>query len=62
MRIIPHDEKFYDYFEKCAQQVVRGAVRLDELLRNSTDVQIKTQERKDIEHEGVSLPMTQSRV
>ena len=52
MRIIPHDEKFYDYFEKCAQQVVRGAVRLDELLRNFTDVQIKTQEIKDIEHEG----------
>ena len=52
MRIIPHDEKFYDYFEKCAQQVVQGAVRLDELLRNFTDVQIKTQEIKDIEHQG----------
>jgi predicted phosphate transport protein (TIGR00153 family) len=52
MRILPKDDKFYDYFEKCAQQVVQGAVGLDELLRNFTDVQIKTKQIKDIEHEG----------
>jgi len=52
MRILPQDDKFYDYFEKCAQQVVQGAVQLDELLRNFTDVQIKTKQIKDIEHEG----------
>ena len=52
MRILPQDDKFYDYFEKCAHQVVQGAVQLDELLRNFTDVQIKTKEIKDIEHEG----------
>jgi uncharacterized protein len=29
-----------------------GSGKLDELLRNFTDVQIRTQEIKDIEHEG----------
>ena len=52
MRLIPRDEKFYDFFEQCAQQVVQGALRLEELLKNYTDVQIKTKRIKDIEHEG----------
>ena len=52
MRLLPRDEKFYDFFERSAQQVVQGAVHLEELLRNFTDVQIKTKQIKDIEHEG----------
>jgi uncharacterized protein len=52
MRFLPRDEKFYDFFEKCAQQVVQGAVQLEELLRNFNDVQVKTKQIKDIEHQG----------
>jgi len=52
MKIIPRDEKFFDCFERSAQHVVQGALRLEELLRNFTDVQIKTKQIKDIEHEG----------
>jgi predicted phosphate transport protein (TIGR00153 family) len=52
MRFLPRDEKFYDFFEKCAQQAVQGAVQLDELLRNFSDVRVKAKQIKDIEHEG----------
>src|ERR671925_152740 len=52
MRFLPRDEKFYDFFEKCAQQVVQGAVQLEELLRNFSDVRVKAKQIKDIEHEG----------
>jgi uncharacterized protein len=52
MRFLPRDEKFYDLFEKCAQQAVQGAVQLDELLRNFSDVRVKAKQIKDIEHEG----------
>jgi predicted phosphate transport protein (TIGR00153 family) len=52
MRFLPKDEKFYDLFEKCAQQVVQGAVLLEALLINFSDVHIKTKQIKDIEHEG----------
>jgi predicted phosphate transport protein (TIGR00153 family) len=52
MRFLPRDEKFYDFFEKCAQQAVQGAVQLEELLRNFSDVRVKAKQIKDIEHEG----------
>ena len=52
MRFLPRDEKFYDFFEKSAQQVVQGALQLEQLLRNFNDVQVKAKQIKDIEHEG----------
>jgi uncharacterized protein len=52
MRFLPRDDKFYDFFEKCAQQAVQGAVQLEQLLRNFNDVQVKAKQIKDIEHEG----------
>jgi predicted phosphate transport protein (TIGR00153 family) len=52
MRFLPRDEKFYDFFEKGARQVVQGAICLEELLKNFDDVQVKTKKIKAIEHEG----------
>jgi predicted phosphate transport protein (TIGR00153 family) len=52
MRFLPRDEKFYDFFEKCAQHAVQGAIQLEELFRNFTDVRVKAKQIKDIEHEG----------
>src|SRR5436309_15700407 len=52
MRFLPRDEKFYDFFEKSAQQAVQGALQLEQLLRNFNDVQGKAKQIKDIEHEG----------
>jgi predicted phosphate transport protein (TIGR00153 family) len=52
MRFLPRDEKFYDFFEKGAHQVVQGAIHLEELLKNFDDVQVKTKKIKAIEHEG----------
>jgi predicted phosphate transport protein (TIGR00153 family) len=52
MRFLPRDEKFYDFFEKAAQKVVQGAVQLEHLLQNFTEIQVKTKQIKDIEHEG----------
>jgi len=52
MRFLPRDDKFYDFFEKSAQQAVQGALQLEQLLRNFNDVQVKAKQIKDIEHEG----------
>jgi predicted phosphate transport protein (TIGR00153 family) len=52
MRFLPKDDTFYDYFEKCAHKVVEGALQLDELINNFHDVQVKTKQIKDTEHEG----------
>ena len=52
MRFLPRDEKFYDFFEKSAQQAVQNALQLEQLLRNFNDVQVKAKQIKDIEHEG----------
>src|SRR5205823_14592003 len=52
MRFLPRDDKFYDFFEKSAQQAVQGALQLEQLLRNLDDVQVKAKQIKDIEHEG----------
>ncbi len=52
MRFLPRDEKFYDCFENSAKKALQGALRLEDLVRNFTDVHLKTKEIKDIEHEG----------
>ena len=52
MKFLPRDEKFYDFFEKGAHQVVQGAIQLEELLKNFDDVQVKTKKIKATEHEG----------
>ena len=52
MRIFPRDEKFYDFFEACTKKVVEGALQLEELIKDFRDVQVKTKQIKDIEHEG----------
>jgi len=44
MRFLPRDDKFYDFFEKSAQQAVQGALQLEQLLRNFNDVQVKAKQ------------------
>ena len=52
MRFLPRDEKFYDLFEAGVKKVVEGAVQLEEMIRNFTEVPLKARQIKEIEHEG----------
>lgn len=52
MRFLPREEKFYNLFEAGVKKVVEGAVQLEEMISNFTDVPLKAKQIKDIEHEG----------
>jgi uncharacterized protein len=52
MRFLPRDEKFYNLFETGIKKVVEGAVQLEAMIGNFTDVALKAKQIKDIEHEG----------
>lgn len=52
VRLIPKEEKFFEMFKESAQNLLKGAEALKELVENYTDVERKVREIKDIEHQG----------
>jgi len=52
LRLIPQDARFFDLFNRSAENVLEGARLLDDLLQNYVDIERKARHLKDIEHTG----------
>jgi len=52
LRLIPQDERFFDLFNRSAENTLEGARLLHDLLNNYVDVDRKARHLKDIEHTG----------
>jgi predicted phosphate transport protein (TIGR00153 family) len=52
LRLIPQDDRFFDLFNRGAENILDGARVLHELLNNYVDVDLKARHLKDIEHTG----------
>ena len=52
LRLIPQDARFFDLFNRSAENTLEGARLLDDMLNNYVDVERKTRHLKDIEHTG----------
>jgi predicted phosphate transport protein (TIGR00153 family) len=53
--LIPKEAKFYDLFEKAAENLLKAAKELSELLRNYENVKIKVKLIGELEHEGDTI-------
>ena len=52
LRLIPQDDRFFDLFNRAAENTLEGARLLHDLLNNFVDVDRKARHLKDIEHTG----------
>ena len=52
LRLIPQDDRFFDLFNRGAENTLEGARLLHDLLHNYVDVDRKARRLKDIEHTG----------
>jgi uncharacterized protein len=52
LRLIPQDDRFFDLFNRSADNTLEGARILNDLLQNFADVDRKARHLKDIEHTG----------
>jgi predicted phosphate transport protein (TIGR00153 family) len=52
LRLIPQDDRFFDLFNRAAENTLEGARLLHDLLNNYVDVDRKARHLKDIEHTG----------
>jgi len=53
--IMPHDDKFFDLFEVSAQNMVRAAECLKDLISNWESIEQKVEELTKIEHQGDTM-------
>lgn len=51
-RFLPHDERFFNYFQKAAENAAEVAKSLQDLLANYSDVERKAQRVRDLENRG----------
>jgi uncharacterized protein len=52
LRLIPQDARFFDLFNRSAENTLDGARLLEDLLQNYVDIERKVRHLKDIEHTG----------
>jgi len=52
MRLIPREEKFFDYFEELADKIEEGGRLFKEFLENYENPAAKASQLKEIEHEA----------
>ena len=52
LRLIPHDDRFFDLFNRSAENILEGAQVLNDLLTTYVDIDRKARHLKDIEHTG----------
>src|SRR5919108_582943 len=52
LRLIPQDERFFDLFNRSADNTLEGARLLHDMLESYVDVDRKARHLKDIEHTG----------
>ncbi len=50
--LIPREARFYDYFERQSEHILRAAGLLHELVHNFTDARAKLHAIKEVEHQG----------
>jgi uncharacterized protein len=55
VRIIPRETKFFDLFADVAANVTDGARLLAEVLEEGTNIEVRIDKLKDIEHKGDDL-------
>jgi uncharacterized protein len=52
LRLIPQDDRFFDLFNRSAENTLEGARILHDLVTNFVDVERKARHLKDVEHTG----------
>jgi predicted phosphate transport protein (TIGR00153 family) len=52
VRIIPREEKFFDFFQQAAENILRGAETLKSMMDSYLDPAGSAGKLKDLEHEG----------
>ena len=52
VRLVPRDTKFYDMFAEMASNIVEAAQLLKSILQDFQNVEVRTQQLKDLEHKG----------
>jgi predicted phosphate transport protein (TIGR00153 family) len=52
LRLIPQDDRFFDLFNRSAENTLEGARLLHDLLETCVDIDRKARHLKDIEHTG----------
>lgn len=52
LRLVPEDHRFFEYFNRSANNVREGARLLLDLLENPTDIERKARHLKEVEHTG----------
>jgi predicted phosphate transport protein (TIGR00153 family) len=52
LRLIPQDDRFFDLFNRAAENTLEGAQVLYDLLNNYVEIERKARHLKDIEHTG----------
>jgi predicted phosphate transport protein (TIGR00153 family) len=52
MRLIPKDKKFFEMFAKVSANLTEGAMLLQDILKNPTDVSPRISKLQDVEHHG----------
>ncbi len=51
-RLIPREEKFFDFFAAAAQNILRGAQALTTLMDGEGGFEVQWRQLEDLEHEG----------
>ncbi len=51
-RLIPKEEKFFDYFDDASERMVRGIKLLKEMMQDLSNADEKAKQIKDVEHEA----------
>ncbi|MBI2683462.1 MAG: DUF47 domain-containing protein [Acidobacteriales bacterium] len=52
VRLVPRDTKFYDMFADMASNIVEAAQLLKSILQDFENVEVRTQQLKELEHKG----------
>src|SRR5918912_418480 len=52
LRLIPQDERFFDLFNRSADNILEGARLFNDMMVNFVDIDRKARHLKDIEHTG----------
>jgi predicted phosphate transport protein (TIGR00153 family) len=52
VRLLPKEEKFFDYFDSASEAMIRGIRLLKEMMRDLSNAEEKARQIKDVEHEA----------
>ncbi len=52
VRLLPKEEKFFDYFDVASEKMIRGIRLLKEMMRDLSNAEERSRQIKDVEHEA----------